>query len=255
MVYFQGWTERASIRRRNAVLEGAGQEYFGVPPGSVYLDNPRHGTTNECQEPRTCGSSGGRRQSGPPGRNCCRAFVFLVSAGLALASRSPPPVLGVRATHPLSSTLLGAISPPRHRAVLARLPRSTKPAPVRQGAGGGGAAGAGSVTPPPPSQPGCWGQWQERRAPPATRGVGWGRQKTGTPARIRANRTLQKAAGPRFRPAPRELQSGRRCPGCVAPLRGLAAPARPPGGHDPSAPRSAPPGSPAARCSRRALGR
>lgn len=43
--------------------------------------------------------------------------------------------------------------------------------------------------------------------------------------------------------------------GRLAPLEGLAAPPRPPGGHDPSAPRCLPPGSPAARRGRRALRR
>lgn len=109
---------------------GGGRSRAGVPGvlhGSVYLENLRHRTTNDCQETWTCGSAGGRRQSGSPGGNCCRAYVFLVLAGLSLAARSPPKVLGVRATHPLFPTLLGAISPPRHRAVLARLPRGTKP--------------------------------------------------------------------------------------------------------------------------------
>lgn len=45
---------------------------------------------------------------------------------------------------------------------------------------------------------------------------------------IRANRALQKAAGPCFPSAPRELQSGGLRPGRLAPLWGLAAPARPP---------------------------
>ena len=71
----------------------------------------------------------------------------------------------------------------------------------------------------------------------------------------RANCALQKGAGLCFPPAARELQSGPHCPDRLAPLWDLEAPARPPGGHDPSAVRGAPPGSPAAHHRRRALHR
>lgn len=186
------------------------------------------------------------------------------SVGLSLASRPFSQLSGLGGSalpNPLSCPQLWAVSLPGLWAAFARLAGSASPRRLREGVGGGGAearrgrALSAPPTPQPPLSTGCWGRWQERRAPPAAGGEGWGKRKTGAPAWIRADRALQKGDGLCFPPAPWELQSGPRCPDCLAPLWDLAASARPPGGHDPSAVRGAPPGSPAACHRRRALDR
>lgn len=130
---------------------------------------------------------------------------------LPLGPLPPPPLCD------LTASPAGRPCPPAGQRGPVRLP---------EGPGGGGAAGAGSVAPPPPLPAGLPGPVAGAPRTTSRGGGGWGRQGRGAPALIRANRALQKGVGQCFPPAPRELQSGPRCPGRRVRLRGLAARAR-----------------------------
>lgn len=154
-----------------------------------------------------------RLQSGPPGSNCNRAYIFLVLVGLPLPSRLPPPVLWAP-RHPLSSfhpalgdltaSSLGRLSP---------LSGSTKSQATERGRRGRRRGRGGLCHPSAPLPAGLLGPVAEVPRTASREGRGMWEAEEGASARIRANRTLLKAVGLRFPPAPRELQSSWRCPG------------------------------------------
>lgn len=118
--------------------------------------------------------------------------------GLSLASRPFYQLSGPGGSaprSPLSCPQLRALSSPGLRGAFARLASSARPRAAARGRRGRRRGGGGLCPPPTPLSAGCWGRWQERRAPPAAGGEGWGRHKKGVPAWIRANRALQKGDG------------------------------------------------------------
>lgn len=179
--------------------------------------------------------------------------------GLSLASRPFYQLSGPGGSaprSPLSCPQLRALSSPGLRGAFARLASSARPRAAARGRRGRRRGGGGLCPPPPPPfQPaaGAGGRNAAHRQPRGARDGGGTRR--GCPHGLEPTALFKRVTGLCFPPASRELQSGPRCSDRLAPLWDLAAPARPPGGHDPSAVRGASPGSPAARHRRRALDR